>query len=87
MTDPGDTWAVCAFGEAEGDCTLTAVLLGGHSRVGFENNVMLATGAIAPDNAALVAQTVGVAASHGRAIAGADTARDMLWRLRAGGRS
>ena len=49
-------WAVCAFGASEQRCALAAAALGGHVRVGFENNLRLADGALAPDNAALVRQ-------------------------------
>ncbi len=47
-------WAMCAFGPREAECALTAALLGGHARIGFENNMALPDGGIAPDNAALV---------------------------------
>ncbi len=47
-------WAVCAFGKQEADCAATAVMLGGHARIGFENNMALPDGATAPDNAALL---------------------------------
>ncbi len=72
-------WAVCAFGPREGACALTAAALGGHSRIGFENNMSLASGAIASDNAALVAETVATAALIGRTAATADQARDALY--------
>ncbi|MGD7347910.1 3-keto-5-aminohexanoate cleavage protein, partial [Ralstonia pseudosolanacearum] len=36
-------------------CALAAALLGGHVRLGFENNMALPDGSPAPDNAALVA--------------------------------
>lgn len=77
--DPVDRWAVCAFGPLEAACALTAAALGGHSRVGFENNLSLISGDIAPDNAALVAQLVGAAAMVGRTIADADQARQALF--------
>jgi len=47
-------WAMCAFGPREAECALTAALLGGHARLGFENNMMLPDGSTAPDNAALI---------------------------------
>ncbi|MCO5400959.1 3-keto-5-aminohexanoate cleavage protein [Ralstonia soli] len=47
-------WAMCAFGPREAECALTAALLGGHARLGFENNMALPDGTTAPDNAALV---------------------------------
>ena len=49
--------------------------MGGHSRVGFENNFILSTGATAPDNAALVAEAVDAARCAGRKMADADAAR------------
>jgi 3-keto-5-aminohexanoate cleavage enzyme len=47
-------WSVCAFGRREGACAAAAALLGGHARVGFENNLMLPGGELAPSNADLV---------------------------------
>jgi uncharacterized protein (DUF849 family) len=47
-------WSVCAFGRHETACVATAALLGGHIRVGFENNLFLPDGRIAESNAALV---------------------------------
>jgi uncharacterized protein (DUF849 family) len=48
-------WSVCAFGPREATCVAMGAFLGGHVRVGFENNLFLPDGTIAPDNAALVA--------------------------------
>ncbi len=50
----GWPWSVCAFGAAELQCVTCAALLGGHVRVGFENNLHLSSGATASDNAELV---------------------------------
>ncbi|RZT43188.1 BKACE family enzyme [Cupriavidus agavae] len=55
LASAGIEWAVCAFGKQEADCAAAAVLLGGHARIGFENNMALPDGAMAPDNAALLA--------------------------------
>lgn len=71
-------WAVCAFGAKEGAVALTAAVLGGHSRVGFENNVLLGDGTVAPDNAALVAQARAGAAAIGRPCADGQAARALL---------
>jgi uncharacterized protein (DUF849 family) len=51
-------WGACAFGAGEGACAVAAAALGGHPRVGFENNLLLADGRTAADNAALVRQLV-----------------------------
>ena len=69
-------WAVCAFGPLESACALSAAALGGHARVGFENNLHLADGQIAPDNAALVAQVRDGAALIGRPLADAASIRN-----------
>ncbi len=56
-TDPAAyPWAVCCFGRHENEVMLAATALGGHVRLGFENNLQLPDGGIAPDNAALIRQ-------------------------------
>ena len=69
------SWSVCAFGAMEAESMLGAAELGGHCRVGFENNMQLASGDTAPDNAALVRQLADGAAAMGRAIASPAQAR------------
>ncbi len=49
-----ESWSVCAFGRRETACVTAAALLGGHARVGFENNLALPNGARAASNADLV---------------------------------
>jgi uncharacterized protein (DUF849 family) len=71
-------WAVCAFGAKEGTVALTAAVLGGHSRVGFENNLLLGDGRVAPGNAALVEQARRHAAAIGRRAADGAAARVLL---------
>ncbi len=71
-------WAVCAFGSQEAACTISAIGLQGHTRVGFENNLLLSDGSLASDNAALVAQNVAAAQLLGRELADADKARELL---------
>jgi 3-keto-5-aminohexanoate cleavage enzyme len=43
-----ESWSVCAFGHREAACVAAGALLGGHGRVGFENNLKLPNGAHAP---------------------------------------
>jgi uncharacterized protein (DUF849 family) len=47
-------WSVCAFGRREAACVTAGALLGGHVRVGFENNLALPNGERAESNAELV---------------------------------
>lgn len=71
-------WFMCAFGRHESACALTAAAFGGHCRIGFENNMLLANGGTAPDNAALVSQLAPGAAILGRPLADGLTARELL---------
>lgn len=65
----GEPWAVCAFGATEHACVSAAAALGGHVRVGFENNLYLKDGQLATDNAALVRQAADATRSLGRPLA------------------
>jgi 3-keto-5-aminohexanoate cleavage enzyme len=69
-------WAVCAFGQNEAACVTAALTLGGHARVGFENNVFLPDGSMASDNHELVAVVSRTAQMLGFPLADADTLRD-----------
>ncbi len=61
-------WMACGFGKSEHDIMVQAAKLGGHARVGFENNQHLPDGSVAPDNAALVRLTSESARSAGRLV-------------------
>lgn len=63
-------WTVCAFGPREQACAMAAAALGGHARIGFENNLYLANGDLAPSNAALVQQLAAALPSLGCQAAG-----------------
>jgi uncharacterized protein (DUF849 family) len=71
---------VCAFGPDEAACGVAAARLGGDVRVGFENNLYLPEGTIAPNNAALVAAVAGPLQNLGRRTATADAVR-ARWRI------
>lgn len=68
-------WSLCAFGAQEHACATAAVALGGHARVGFENNLYLKDGSFATHNAQLVAQVRAASELIGRPIADADYVR------------
>lgn len=51
-------WAACAFGAGETACLVQAVKSGGKARIGFENNLIGADGALAVDNAQRVRELV-----------------------------
>jgi 3-keto-5-aminohexanoate cleavage enzyme len=71
-----EPWSMCAFGAGEHACATTAAALGGHVRVGFENNLLLNNGQVAPDNAALVRQVADSALVLGRSLYTANQARE-----------
>ncbi len=71
-------WSLCAFGASEMDCMLEAARLGGHCRVGFENNLLMADGSVADDNAALVRVVANGAAQLQRKVVAASEARELL---------
>jgi 3-keto-5-aminohexanoate cleavage enzyme len=56
-------WAVCAFGPSETDCLVEAARRGGKVRVGFENNLHMADGRLARDNADRVAEVAATLAA------------------------
>ena len=57
---------------------MQAWLLGGHVRVGLEDNVYLSKGVLAPDNAALVSKAVRLLKDMDAEIATPAQAREML---------
>ncbi len=67
----GLPWSVCAFGHLEHAAVSTAVAMGGHVRVGFENNIYLKNGEVANGNADLVTQIADVSRAVGRPLASA----------------
>lgn len=74
-------WMVCAFGSQESACIGRGIGLGGHGRIGFENNLYLPDGTIAPDNAALVRVAAGAASDHNRELMTPDQLRAMMENL------
>ena len=73
-------WTLCAFGPLESQCLAGAVALGGHVRVGFENNLQRPDGSLAPGNADRVANIAALAAAAGRPPAMGETLR-RLYRV------
>jgi 3-keto-5-aminohexanoate cleavage enzyme len=78
--DGGWPWTLCAFGALESQCLAGAVALGGHLRVGFENNLLRPDGEAARDNADRVANVAALAAAAGRPAATGETLR-RLYRV------
>jgi uncharacterized protein (DUF849 family) len=74
----GAIWAAFGVGAAQFPMVAQAVLLGGHVRVGFEDNLYLARGRPAPSNASLVEKAVRIVVELGEHPATPDEALNML---------
>lgn len=75
---PDSMFSVIAIGGDELPATTLSILLGGHCRVGFEDNIYYRKGELAKSNAQLVARTARIAKELGCKIATPDEARQML---------
>ena len=74
----GSTWTASGVGRAEFPMVTMAILMGGHARVGFEDNVYLSKGVMAKSNGELVEKVVRLAKELGREIATPAEAREIL---------
>lgn len=74
----GSTWTVAGIGRHELPMSNFAILMGGHVRVGFEDNVYFEKGVLAQSNTQLVERIVSLAKILGRPIADVNTAREIL---------
>jgi 3-keto-5-aminohexanoate cleavage enzyme len=76
---PADaTWTVAGIGAAQLSLGTLAIVLGGHVRVGFEDNVYYRKGELAQSNAQLVARIARISRELDRDIATPDEARALL---------
>lgn len=71
-------WSVCAFGRHEAACVTAAAMLGGHIRVGFENNLLLPNGELASSNAGLVETVATVVTGTGFDLCDATGVRSLF---------
>ena len=74
----GANWAGFGIGRAEFPFVALAAMLGGHCRVGLEDNLYLEQRVLAPSNAALVEKAVRILTLTGATVATAQQTREML---------
>jgi len=72
------TFCVGAIGRYEFPMVTQSIILGGHARVGFEDNIYLSKGVLAKSNGELVDKVVRISRELGREIATPDEARKIL---------
>jgi uncharacterized protein (DUF849 family) len=73
----GSQWASFALGRMQMPWVAQSVLLGGHVRVGLEDNLYLSRG-VKATNAQLVERAVGIIEAMGSSVATPDEARELL---------
>ncbi len=75
---PGSTWTATGIGKTCWDIVAATIALGGHVRVGFEDNVYMSKGVLAKSNGEMVERVVQMAKLMNREIATPDEARQIL---------
>ncbi len=74
----GSTWTATGIGKTAWDIAAATIAMGGHVRVGFEDNLYLSKGVLAKSNGEMVAKAVEIAKLLGRPIATPAEAREIL---------
>jgi 3-keto-5-aminohexanoate cleavage enzyme len=75
---PNAVWSVIGIGKAHLPMAMMAMIMGGHIRVGLEDNIYYSKGILAKSNAEFVERIVRIAQAYGRDIASAAEARGIL---------
>jgi len=75
---PGAIWAAFGVGRHQFRMLAQAYLMGGHLRVGLEDNLYLQHGKLAPGNGALVEKAVRIVRDLGGDVASSNEARETL---------
>jgi 3-keto-5-aminohexanoate cleavage enzyme len=78
LLPPASTWSVLGVGRAQTPMATLALAMGGHVRVGLEDNIFYRHGELATGNAQLVERVVRLAGELGRPVATAAKARELL---------
>ena len=72
------TWSVIGIGKGQLPMSMMALIMGGHIRVGLEDNIYYSRGVLAKTNAELVERVVRIAGEYGREVATPQEAREIL---------
>ena len=78
MLPKGATWSVIGVGRNQTPMAMLALAMGGHARVGLEDNIHYRRGELATGNAQLVERAVRLAGELERPVATAAEARKLL---------
>lgn len=75
---PDSMFMTMGVAVTETPAVVQSILLGGHARVGFEDNYFYSKGVLAKSNAELVARVARIGAELGRKVVAPDEARELL---------
>jgi 3-keto-5-aminohexanoate cleavage enzyme len=75
---PEATWSVIGIGKGHLPVSVMALAMGGHIRVGMEDNIYYSRGVLARKNAAFVERIVRLARAYGREVATPEETRGIL---------
>jgi uncharacterized protein (DUF849 family) len=78
MLPAGAVWAAFGIGPAQFPMLMQSVLLGGHGRVGLEDNFFLSRGVLAPSNSSLVEKAARMIEWLGETVATPAQARAII---------
>ncbi len=72
------TWSVIGIGKGHLPVSMMALTMGGHIRVGLEDNIYYQSGVLAKSNAQMVERMVRISREYGRDVASSDETRRIL---------
>lgn len=72
------TWSIIGIGRSHLPMSVMALAMGGHIRVGMEDNIYYSRGELVKKNAQFVERIVRIAGEYGRPVATPDEAREIL---------
>jgi 3-keto-5-aminohexanoate cleavage enzyme len=78
MMPPDATWSVIGIGKGHLPMSMMALIMGGHIRVGMEDNIYYSRGELAKTNAQFVERIVRISQEYGREVASPTEARGIL---------
>ncbi len=74
----GSTWSAIGIGTGQLPMAMMAIAMGGHVRVGLEDNIYYSRGVLAKSNAQLVERVVRISKEYGREVASPSESRKIL---------
>ena len=78
MVPPDSTWSVAGIGRTQLPLAMMSMIMGGHVRMGLEDNIYYSRGVLANSNAQLVERVVRITREFDRELATPDEAREIL---------